>query len=132
MQTNVPVYTQWEVAEAIGDEVPKEHIMVINPKLDSQANVIYLSTSDVAFAVVEHVGEAKKLGNVAIIAFQDHLYRCFETSHDKGMNAFAPEGYNMPSKYDAESGQPWTRDRETFVLTDMIARSTKYLGKVNK
>lgn len=131
-ETNAPVYVQWEIAEAIGDRISSEKLIVINPTLDAQANVVYLSTAGVASAVIKHVGDAQKLGKVGVIAFNDHLYRCIQVSQDAGMDAYAPADYTMPINYDAQSGQPWTRNRFTYLITDMNARITNYLEKLIK
>ena len=123
-KTNAPVYAQWEIAEAIADRIASEKLNVINPVLDGQANVVYLSTAGVASAILKHVGGSQKLGKVAVIAFNDHLYRCIKVSRAAGMDASAPAGYSMPSDYDPHSGQPWTRNRLTYVVADIKARIT--------
>ena len=130
IKTNAPVYAQWEIAEAIGNRIPSEKIIVINPTLDAQANVVYLSTTGVASAVLKHVGDPQKLGKVAVIAFHDHLYRCIQITRNAGIDAYVPEGYCMPNKYDKHSGQPWTRDRFTYLITDIKARITNYFEKI--
>ncbi|GMU18899.1 MAG: hypothetical protein AMXMBFR12_00910 [Candidatus Babeliales bacterium] len=129
-ETNAPVYAQWEIAEAIGNRIAPEKITVINPTLDAQANVIYLSTAGVASAILKHVGDPQKLGKVAVIAFHDHLYRCIQISRNAGIDAYVPEGYCMPNKYDKHSGQPWTCDRFTYLITDIKARITNYFEKI--
>lgn len=130
IQTNAMVYAQWEIAESIGNRIPSEKLNVINPTLDAQANVVYLSTAGVAAAILKHVAEPQKLGKVAVIAFNDHLHRCIQISGDVGMDAYAPEGYAMPNIYDENSGQPWTRDRFTYLVTDMRARISNYFEKL--
>ena len=129
-ETNAQVYAQWEIAEAIGNRITSDKLIVINPVLDAQANIMYLSTAGVASEVIKRVGEPQKLGTVAVIAFNDHLYRCIKLSRDAGMNAYAPEGYTMPNKYDVHSGQPWTRNRLTYLVTDIKARITNYFEKL--
>jgi hypothetical protein len=63
------------------------------------------------------------------VSFLTPFHRCITISRDAGIDAYAPEGYRMPSNYDEQSGQPWTRDRHTYLLTDMIARITNQLEK---
>ena len=41
----------------------------------------------------------------------------------KGIKAYAPKGVALPSKYDPQSGQPWTRDRLRFVLHEIKTRA---------
>ncbi len=129
-ETNAPVFAQWEIAEAIGDRIAPENLTVINPALDAQANIVYLSTAGVASAIIKHVGDPQKLGKVAVIAFNDHLYRCIKVSRDAGIDAYAPEGYSMPGNYDEHSGQPWTRNRLIYLVTDMKARITNCFEKL--
>lgn len=131
-QTHAFVYAQWEIAEVIGDRIPAEKIAVINPTLDAQANVVYLSTAGVAAAVIKQCGDPQKLGTVAVVAFNDHLYRCIKMSRQSGIDAYAPLGYSMPNVYDPNSGQPWTRNRLTYVMTDIHARITHYFEKLGK
>ncbi|HSW74073.1 MAG TPA: hypothetical protein VLG71_02865, partial [Candidatus Limnocylindria bacterium] len=83
-ETKAPVYAQWEVAQAIGTRIPAEKLIVINPKLDAMGNVIYLDTTGVASAAINQAANTQKLGNVAVVAFADHLYRCVKTSRDAG------------------------------------------------
>lgn len=128
-ETHATVYAQWEIAESIGDRIPSDKLIVINPTLDAQSNVVYLSTAGVASVIVKQVGDSQKLGKVAVIAFNDHLYRCIQLSHAAGIDAYAPENYIMPSAYDTHSGQPWTRDRLTYLVTDMRARITNLFEK---
>lgn len=118
-----PVYAQWEIAKSIGNRIPASKLHYINPKIDSNGEIIYLSTIGVAEDFVKQVGK-KNLENkkVIIAGFRDHLQRCVTTSIDNGIDAYAPSGYKMPVRYDKKSGQPWTRDREKYILTDMSVR----------
>jgi hypothetical protein len=128
-QTQVSVYAQWEIAQMIGDRIPADRLIVINPTLDAVANVVYLSTVDVASTIVKSVGGAHKLGTVAVIAFSDHLYRCIQVSRAAGMDAYVPEGYTMPTAYDSLSGQPWTRNRLIYIMNDIKARLNNYCAQ---
>lgn len=128
-ETNAPIYAQWEIVEAIGNRIPQEKLVSINPTLDAQANVVYLSTAGVASAIIKHIGNTQKLGKVAVIAFNDHLHRCIQVSRSVGMDACAPEDYTMPNTYDKYSGQPWTRNRLTYLVTDIKARLQNLLEK---
>lgn len=114
-QSGAHVYAQWEIAEAIGNRIPADDLTSINPTLDEQANVIYLSTIGVA----QSIKDAKILGKVAVVGFHDHAKRCLETSQKVGMDAYMPENFKMPSHYDVQSGQPWTRDRLSFLKHEM-------------
>ena len=123
-QTGAPVYAQWEIAESIGDRIPKGKLITINPGRDAQAEPVYLSTVGVANEVVKLSGGSAKLGKVAVIGFYDHIKRCVDTSIAAGMVAAAPAGYDMPREYDAQSGQPWTRSRLAYLMHDIRERIT--------
>ncbi len=131
-ETSATVYAQWEIAEAIGDRVPKEKLIAINPGRDAQAEPVYLSTVGVANEVIKRAGGATKLGKVAVVGFYDHVRRCVETSRSAGMAAAAPAGYDMPKNYDAQSGQPWTRSRLTYLMHDIRVRATERRDQLAK
>jgi len=124
LQTGAPVYAQWEIAESIGNRIPKDKLITINPGRDAQAEPVYLSTVGVASEVVKLSGGGAKLGKVAVIGFYDHIKRCVDTSIAAGMTAAAPAGYDMPKAYDAQSGQPWTRSRLAYLMHDIRVRIT--------
>jgi hypothetical protein len=121
-QTGAPVFAQWEVAAAIGERIGAGHLLSITPLRDARAETVYLSTNGVAAAVADRAAGAARLGKVAVVAFRDHMKRCVDTSRRAGMDAAAPAGYEMPSEYDAHSGQPWTRSRLAYLLHDVMCR----------
>ena len=118
----VPVFAQWEVAEIlIAGGVPA--VTSIDPEIDADGKLVYLSTEGVAEKAVElAAGEGSELGQVGVIAFQDHAVRSVMTAQGSGMTAAVPAGTELPSDYDPDSTQPWTRDRATFVSTDLAGR----------
>lgn len=121
-ETGAPVYAQWEVAEAIGARIPSRCLISITPLRDARAEPVYLSTGGVAAAIVRHAGDPKQLGKVAVIGFADHIKRCIDMTCRAGLDAAAPTGYAMPTTYDANSGQPWTRSRLIYLLHDVMCR----------
>jgi hypothetical protein len=121
-ETHAPVYAQWEVAEAIGTRIMPQHLVSITPLRDARAEPVYLSTGGVAAAIVRHAGDPRQLGKVGVVAFSDHIRRCVDTTCRAGLDAAAPAGYDMPTAYDAESGQPWTRSRLVYLLHDAMCR----------
>ncbi|MCU1396272.1 MAG: hypothetical protein JWM34_4700 [Ilumatobacteraceae bacterium] len=44
------------------------------------------------------------------------------TAEKAGMTAFVPDGVVLPSTYDPESGQSWTRDRASYLAIDIVGR----------
>jgi hypothetical protein len=122
----VPVYAQWEVADLLtepGTSHPVNAVIAIRPEVDAEGTIHYLSTDDVAArAVAAAAAAGTELGSVGVLAHRDHAVRCVDTARRAGMTAAVPAGVELPVAYDPESGQPWTRDRGTYVLTDLKAR----------
>jgi hypothetical protein len=115
----VPVFAQWEVARYLeADGVPG--VTSIEPTVDADGKVVYLSTRGVA-DVVAGSGEAAR-GRIGVICFADHQGRCLLTARAAGLDATAIEGVELPATYDPESGQPWTRDRVAYLSGDVMAR----------
>lgn len=119
----VPVFAQWEVAELLVDQGVAD-VTSIDPDTGPDGEVVYLSTAGVAEKAVTLADDAGvDLGQVGVIAFADHAVRCVLTSEAAGMaGAAVPEGVDLPTEYDPESGQAWTRDRATYLLTDLQGR----------
>jgi len=121
-QHPVPVYAQWEVADLLTAKgVPG--VVSIGRDVAADGTVTYLSTAGVAAKAVALAAEGgTELGHVGVIGFADHAVRCVLTSRAAGMTADVPEGVGLPSTYDPESGQGWTRDRLTYLGVDLPAR----------
>ncbi len=126
-ETNAHVYAQWEISDAIGNRIPGDKITTIYPTLDAHANVVYLNTAGVVSEVINQIGNPERLGTVAVVAFNDHLYRCVTTARNARIDAYAPAHLGMPNEYDGLSGQPWTRNQLTYLITDIKARLSNYL-----
>lgn len=119
----VPVFAQWEVADLLIDQgVPD--VTSIDPDTGADGQPVYLSTAGVAEkAVTLADDQGVDLGQVGVIAFQDHAVRCTLVSQDAGMaGAAVPESVDLPSAYDPQSGQEWTRDQLTYLATDLQGR----------
>lgn len=118
----VPVYAQWEVADLlIAADVPG--VISIGREIDADGNITYLSTAGVAEKAVALAAESgTDLGRVGVVGFADHAVRCVLTSRAAGMTADVPAGVALPAQYDAESGQPWTRNRLDYLSVDIPAR----------
>lgn len=118
----VPVFAQWEVADLlIAAGVPG--VVSIGREIDDAGNVTYLSTAGVADKAVELAAESgTDIGHVGVIGFADHAVRCVLTSRAAGTTAGIPAGVTLPAQYDAESGQPWTRNRLDYLSVDIPAR----------
>ena len=118
----VPVFAQWEVADLLLDAgVPD--VTSIDPDSGPDGEVIYLSTAGVAEkAVVLADEQGVDLRQVGAICFADHAGRCVLTAEGAGMDAAVPEGVDLPSTYDPQSGQEWTRQRPAYLTTDLQGR----------
>lgn len=119
----VPVFAQWEVADLLIEQgVPG--VTSIDPDVGPDGEVVYLSTAGVADKIASlFTTQGVDPGQVGVLAFQDHAVRSVLATDAAGMEGAAvPEGVELPSAYDAESGQEWTRDRLTYLTTDLQGR----------
>jgi hypothetical protein len=120
--TGARVWAQWEVAEAIGGRLGDDMLQAIYPGHDAHAEPRYLSTGGVVEAILARNNGTTR-GTVAVVAVRDHAWRCVRICWRHGLSAGVPEGWAMPGDYDAESGQPWTRDRLAYLLHDLHCRA---------
>ncbi|WP_285723871.1 hypothetical protein [Psychromicrobium xiongbiense] len=118
-QKTVPVFAQWEIARFLTSKYSMTQVTSIDPVIAKDGTITYLSTDGVAAQMVALRGTS---GTAGVVGFRDHVKRCVQTTHDRGMTAFAPQGFEMPGTYDAQSGQPWTRRRDLYLLHDMYAQ----------
>ncbi|PSU35619.1 hypothetical protein [Photobacterium lutimaris] len=123
-RTSVPVYAQWEVAEAVGNRIPANDLHAIYPRLSGKGNTKYLCTLGVAEKAVSMAGGVSNLGKTAVVAFFEHSLRTVDSARDAGIEAFLPQGVEMPRQFDPDSGQAWTRDQQTYVLHEIRTRAT--------
>ncbi len=118
----MPVFAQTEIAKALqADGV--EDVTSIDPEVGADGNVVYLSTAGVAEQIVSKAQAAGiDLGTVGVLGFADHVVRSVLTAGAAGLHAGVPKGVRLPKTYDVESTQPWTRDRATYLATDLAGR----------
>lgn len=119
----IPVYAQWEIARFLKDKHQMKDVTSIEPVIEPDGTITYLSTDGVA----AQVAEARRhlpggIGTAGVIGFRDHVKRCVQTTRDRGITAYAPRGFDMPDTYDPQSGQPWTRRRDLYLVHDMAAQ----------
>jgi len=118
----VPVFAQQAIAQQLQAQGVKR-VTSIDPEIGPDGQLVYLSTAGVADQVVQKAQAAGvDLGTVGVIGFADHVVRCVLTAKAAGMTAAVPKGVTLPSEYDPESGQPWTRDRKSYLATDLAGR----------
>lgn len=116
------IYAQWEIAHVLSGKRGLKDVVSIEPVVAPDGTVTYLSTDGVAEDVVKRAGGAAALGPVAVVGHRDHAKRCVLTSRARGMDAWVASEVPLPVAYDAESGQPWTRRRDLYLLHDMAAQ----------
>lgn len=126
----VKIYAQWEIARFLKSKYKLGDIVhSVEPIKNPDGTIKYLSTVDIAQDIIKQEKNAQNMGIVAIVAHRDHAKRCVLTSKECGMNAFVVKEIDLPVNYDPKSGQPWTRDRETYLLHDMYAQMADLRAK---
>jgi len=121
-QRPVPVFAQQAIAQQLQAQGVKR-VTSIDPDIGPDGKIVYLSTAGVADQVNQKAQAAGvDLGTVGVIGFADHVVRCVLTAKAAGMTAGVPKGVTLPSAYDPESGQAWTRDRKSYLATDLVGR----------
>lgn len=119
----VPIVAQWEAARVLAD-LGVANVISVEPDIDDAGVITYLSTAGVVskgLTLAAAVGV--EIGQAGLLAHADHAVRCLTTAAAAGLDAAVPKGVNLPAEYDAESGQPWTRSRVSYLPADLLARS---------
>jgi hypothetical protein len=119
----VPVYAQTEIATQL-QAAGVQDVTSIDAVTAPDGTVTYLSTAGVAQQAMSKAQAAgTTLGTVGIVGFADHAVRCVLTARKAGMTGAAvPKGITLPTVYDPDSSQPWTRSRAAYLPTDLIGR----------
>lgn len=113
------VIAQWEIAQVLSNRISTEKLISINPLYDSAADQVnYLSTTGVLEQAFEFLHDTQ---TIYVVAHRDHLVRCLQTAQRMGFDAVS-DSEKMPIDYDPQSSQAWTRNRETYLVSDMISR----------
>ena len=117
---DVPVFAQWEIADLLEQRGHPVHS--IGPDIDDQGATVYLSTAGVA-AKARRLAAAQSMAmhDIGVIAFADHAVRCVHTTRTDDARVGVPDGVALPTTYNPRSGQPWTRDRASYLSVDLFA-----------
>jgi hypothetical protein len=119
----VPIIAQWEVAQVL-DDLGVPRVISVEPDHAADGSVVYLSTAGVLEKGLRLAADARiEVGQAGLLGHADHIKRCLMTAAAAGMTAGIPEGVKLPTDYDPESGQVWTRSRAKYILVDLMARS---------
>lgn len=113
VSTGLPVVAQWEVADEMRTAPQRVGVVELE-----DGSIEYLSTAGVA----DQVRGLLDVRRVVVMAMTDHAVRCCRTLERVGFVAGVPAEVSMPTNYDGESGQPWTRERATYLAIDILAR----------
>ena len=123
VKTNpTPIYTQPELGIALA-KLGVANVMVIQHEIGPDGKEIYQSTASFTDQLLKQMAvEGMSLGTTAIVGFADHEGRCVITATKAGIDGIRVAAIELPSTYDPQSVQPWTRDRKTYLTTDLAAR----------
>jgi len=116
------VYVQWEIADAIGDRLPD--VISIGPDIDEEkGEVKYLSTKDVLRKIKERIEKSNddSIGPILVVAHSKHLFRCTKLIREQGFSIRTNQA-NMPTGFDSDSAQPWTRNLRAYIINEIISR----------
>lgn len=118
----MPVYAQHEIAQVLEADGVRD-VTSIEPLIGPDGIPVYLSTAGVAEQIVQRAAEAGvDLGRSGVVCFADHVQRCVLTAEAAGLDATVPKKLVLPSTYDPQSEQSWTRDRASYLATDLVGR----------
>lgn len=119
----VPVIAQWEVARVLTG-LGVAPVISVEPDVGDDGSVVYLSTAGVAEKGLRLAADAGvAVGRAGVLGHADHVVRCVLTARHTGLAADVPGGVELPTAYDGESGQVWTRARDTWIPVDLFART---------
>lgn len=118
----IPIYAQTEIARVLTSKYHATGVVEIPPDRKPDGTLVYLSTDGVAAKVAALRGRSAHTDVAGVVAFSDHLWRAVYTTRANGLDAYAPADIAMPSTYDPQSGQDWTRNRAAYLPRDYAAR----------
>ena len=119
----VRIYAQWEIARFLRDRHGLNDVVSIEPETGPGGEIVYLSTDGVArAAAAADQARTDPAAALAVVAHRDHARRCVQATRTAGFEAFVASEIPLPAVYDPDSGQPWTRRRDIYLLHDMAAQ----------
>jgi hypothetical protein len=119
----VPVIAQAQVAALLTERGVAE-VISVGPDVAADGRLTYLSTAGaVAKGLALAQAAGVDVGTAGVLGHADHATRCVLTARVGGLaNAAVPEGVKLPTDYDIQSGQPWTRSRVAYIPIDLAGR----------
>ncbi|UXN75397.1 hypothetical protein N8D56_11795 [Devosia sp. A8/3-2] len=76
VQPEAKIYAQWEIARYLVDKHKLTQTVSIEPVINADGTITYLSTVGVAEAIIADAGSAEALGQIAVVGHRDHSKRC--------------------------------------------------------
>jgi hypothetical protein len=120
----VPIIAQWEIAREL-EKLGVRNVISVEPKKSPDGKTIYLSTPGVVAEGKRLASEANiPVGRAGVITFTDLAVGGIMASRLGGLDGAAvPASVQLPTDYDAESGQLWTRSLEAWLPVDLLGRA---------
>jgi hypothetical protein len=116
---NVPVFAQWEVADALngrGVIVPETRV--------ARPDKTYLGTSGVVEQFVD--SGLHEFRSIVLVAHRHHAFRCREITstifRKRAISTAILVPDRLPDVYDVDSVQPWTRSLTAWVSYEVATR----------
>lgn len=115
----VPVVAQWEIAYFLQKWNIPDVTSVELPRVLDGIVVPIISTDDITTAARDAYPDARVAG---VIAHHDHADLCIDSAGIVGdfARAYVPAEATLPTDYDPESTQAWTRDRQTWMTFSSV------------
>ena len=106
------------------DMLGVEGVISVEPDVATDGSVVYLSTAGVTAKGLRLAADAGlAVGHVGVVAHIDHAVRCLLTARAAGLAADVAADMALPTAYDPQSGQAWTRSRAAFIPLDLLGRT---------
>lgn len=119
----VPIIAQWEIAREL-DCLGARDVISVEPVQEPDGTLRYLSTPDVVTVGQQLAADAGvTVGRAGVITFSALAFPGVMAARQGGLDAAVPEGAVLPTEYDRESGQLWTRSLEAWLPVDLFGRA---------
>jgi hypothetical protein len=119
----MPIIAQWEIARVL-DQLGVDNVISVEPQINPDGSVVYLSSPAVAVEGLRMAQErGLDVGRAGVLCIPDFAVGCLVSARRAGLQADVPAGVEVPSDYDPESGQLWTRSREAWLPIELLGRT---------
>jgi hypothetical protein len=120
----VPIIAQWEVARVL-QQLGVPNVISVEPPKNADGSVAYLNTPEVSvFGQRLAAARGTAVGHAGILCVKDMAVTCELSARATGLHAAdVPAGVTLPSSYDPDSGQLWTRSMAAWIPIDLFGRT---------